>query len=94
MTTTTTFRAITTVSDAAACNSFSGACVVYGGSASASTVYVPASSQGHAGVGNGDGYIGMNRNDGGEGLRIAARRSWMLLVAATGFVLMVTMLSL
>lgn len=72
--------ATTTVSNGAACNGFSGACVVYGGSPSASTVYYPHSS--HTSVGNGQGYIGPN-NDGGDGFIGGAgqiQRLWTAIV--------------
>lgn len=83
---TTTILATTTVSDGAACRGFSGACVVYGGSASASTVYYPASSQGHLSAGNGNGYIGLK--NGGDGF-IHGGRQFQRVIAAVAVLISV-----
>ena len=72
VTSTTTFLATTTASNSDACNDFSGACVVYGGDAT-STVYNAGSdgsnndNNDHAGLGDDDGYIAAQGDDGGEG---------------------------
>ena len=72
VTSTTTFLATTTASNSDACNDFSGACVVYGGDAT-STVYNAGDNSGsdsnndHAGLGDDDGYIAAQGDDGGEG---------------------------
>lgn len=74
VTATTTVLATTTAADSGACNDYTGACVVYGSGhdgAASSTVYqpsgAPGDSDGHAGLGNGEGYIAAQGDDGGEG---------------------------
>lgn len=86
------WRVTTTASKSAACNNFSGACVVYGGSGS-KTVYVPASTEAHGdGVGNGNGYIGMDENGANSGRIDGSRQVQGLLCAITGLILVLMVL--